>query len=142
MATQMIDTSNFLGIKNATFKSTIYKLCLSRPSDYFELRQNLSDHLKTKMTENLYKEFYNIMLTGKDAAGNLIIMDPKAKGVALEPQIPLNKINSFALSAVATLSEIVDDLVEMLLPVSFDTIMSRQTTKEGLSANPQAAATP
>ena len=132
-----IDVNNYLGCSNQEYKSALYKLALSSPSEYYDLRVKVLKSVKSETIKGLYKSFYNLMLTGTSADGTPVIA-VKAGGQSLEPQLPLQQINAFSLGAVQHMSEIVDELVEILMPMDFNKIINAKFAREGLAENPQA----
>jgi hypothetical protein len=75
------------------------------------------------------------MLYGKDANGTDLITFPSVG--LLEPQLPLNEVQSFSLSVVKTFAEIVDEVIEKILPSQFDAIVSRKMGQFGKTENIQ-----
>ena len=130
---QEVDVLNHFGTNHDAYKSELYKFALTKPSEYFDLRKKVLNSVKNDAIKNLYKTIYNLMLSGKDIAGNPVIIAADK----LEPQVPVNKINNFALSAVATMTEIVDDMIEMLLPLEINNILTAKFTNTGIAENIQ-----
>jgi hypothetical protein len=100
------------------------------------MRQAVLKSVKNDAIKALYQTLYNVLLNGTNAAGTVaLIKSPSMPPI--KPGVPKDKINSIALSAVATMEEILNDVVEMLLPIDFNTIMSKKLTQQGLAENPQ-----
>jgi DNA-binding protein Fis len=133
-----IDTSNYLGINNSSFKNNLYKCALSTPSVYFDTRQNVIETVKRDALKQLYKTIYDLMLNGTDQNGVFLFLKD-SKGRDVKPGIAIHTINNFALSATQTMENILDDLVEeYLMPINFDSILNRKFSQQGLATNPQA----
>lgn len=128
-----VDVNNFFGFNNTEFKNGLYKLAISEPSKYFDLRAKVYKELKKKMATQLYEQIFDLMVKGEiDKVGIF------GQSSIPPPRMPVQKVNNFALSSVATLDEIYNHLIEELLPIDFNRIMQSKFAKEGLAENPQA----
>ena len=54
-----IDPADYLGIEHEGFKQNMLELALSKPSEYFELRRIILDHVKKETVKNIYTTYYN-----------------------------------------------------------------------------------
>ena len=127
-----ISTSNYLGIAYAQYENELYRYALATPEKYFDTRQKVFTYLTEKFAEEIYNRFYCLMTDGEDTAGDPLIRN--AAGKQLRPNMEMDEINRFALSAARTMKEISEKCLEKLMPVNFDSIMKRQITKDGLAA--------
>ena len=135
-ATQQVDTSDILGFEFSAYQDKIKSMALSEPSKYFRLREVVQSKVKKDAVENLYKVFFNILRNGTDKDGTAISA-PAIGGVGGGAAVPLGKVgyptmktNEFALNASATLNEILDELIEIILPIDYKNIaMSKMKLK-------------
>jgi hypothetical protein len=120
----MVDTSDFLGFKYAEYCNEIYGLALSEPTKYFALRKEVLKKAKTDAVGDLYKTFYNLLSKGQDKAGNAIL-DGR------EPGFPQQKVNEFALGAAATLDKIIQDAINIILPLDYKEMATERLAQKG-----------
>ena len=52
-----VDTNGYLGFKYEEYRSEMYALALSKPSDYFKLRKDVLGKVKTEAIEDIYSNF-------------------------------------------------------------------------------------
>ena len=52
-------------------------------------------------------------------------------GKNVPPSYPNQKINQFSLDASVTLNEIIEELVEILMPIDFNTLMNKKLASVG-----------
>jgi hypothetical protein len=130
-----VDVNNFLGHNYSAYKSKIYALAISKPSVYFKMRESVIQKVKTNAVQQLYDTFFFILRDGTDARQNNVVNDGDT---TYAPSMPLNSINNFCLSASATLDEICEECVNMILPIDFNTIMNRKLVQTGMAENPQS----
>jgi hypothetical protein len=130
-----VNISNYLVLSNQEYTQRLYNISLTTPSVYTTTKIRVLKALKQEFSKHLYNTFYNLMLYGKDANGTDLITFPTIG--LLEPQLPLNEVQSFSLSVVKTFAEIVDEVIEKILPEQFDNIVARKMGKFGAMENPQ-----
>jgi hypothetical protein len=130
-----VNISNYLGLSNQEYTQRLYNISLTTPSVYTTTKIRVLKALKQEFSKHLYNTFYNLMLYGKDANGTDLITFPSVG--LLEPQLPLNEVQSFSLSVVKTFAEIVDEVIEKILPSQFDAIVSRKMGQFGKTENIQ-----
>lgn len=123
-----VDTSNFLGLKYNEYRNKMYALAISKPSDFFALREKVLDEVKTKAIGNLYETIYNVLSDGKVTTTQITT----ASGVSLpSPSYPKQKINEISLSAAETLDRILDEVINIILPLDYKSLASARLTQKG-----------
>jgi hypothetical protein len=125
----MVDTSDFLGFKYAEYCNEMYALALAKPSDYFDLRKKVLQSAKTDAVSDLYKTFYNLLSKGQDKTGKPIITT--ATSGDIQPSYPQQKVNEFALSAAATLDKIIQEAINIILPLDYKQIATERLAQKG-----------
>jgi hypothetical protein len=113
-----VDPNNFLGHNYQDFLSQMYALALSKPNEYFELRRKIVEKVKREAIGNLYNNFYTVLTEGKSGGVSLFINHGN-----LQPKYPEQEVNDFCLSAAATLDEILNDLVNKIVPDKVNEIL-------------------
>ena len=70
----------------------------------------------------IYKTVFNLLSEGKDKNGNVLF------SILSQPKVsyPSQKINEVSLGFSATLDEMVQEIVELLIPVDFNTIVNKK----------------
>jgi hypothetical protein len=133
-----VSTSNYLGSDFEGYCDDVYALALSKPEQYFAIRKQVLKEVKMGAVRNLYSTFYNVLSKGEgtDEAGNPKGMSAPAGVFFREspPSYPNQKINEFALSAAKTLSKIVDECVEILLPLDYKDIAKTRLADKSRAA--------
>ena len=117
-----VDPSNYLGHNYSSFKNGLYKLALTNPSAYYDLREKVLQSVKKDAINEIYKTVFNLLSEGKDKNGNVLF------SILSQPKVsyPSQKINEVSLGFSATLDEMVQEIVELLIPVDFNTIVNKK----------------
>ena len=119
-----VDPNNFLGHNYEDFLSQMYALALSKPNDYFELRRRIIEKVKRDAIGKLYDNFYSVLTEGTSGGASLF-----ATQGSIKPKYPEQKVNDFCLSAAATLDEILNDLVNIIIPDKVNEILGDKIGK-------------
>ena len=112
-----VNPANYLGFEYEAYKNDLYALALSKPSEYFELRKNVLKSVKTDAIGDIYSTFSKILGPGQNKAGTEIIKTSTAP--AYKPSYPSQEISKIALKAARTLDEILNEVIEIILPSDF-----------------------
>ena len=123
-----VDVNNYLGNQYNTFKTELYRIALTQPETYFKIRKNLLEKVSYGAIGKLYDTFFQALSNGLDSDGRpLFVID----GRNVPPSYPNQKINQFSLDASVTLNEIIEELVEILMPIDFNTLMNKKLASVG-----------
>ena len=123
-----VDVNNYLGNQYNTFKTELYRIALTNPELYFKIRKNLLEKVSYGAIGKLYDTFFQALSNGLDSDGRpLFVID----GKNIPPSYPNQKINQFSLDASVTLNEIIEELVEILMPIDFNTLMNKKLASVG-----------
>ena len=123
-----VDVNNYLGNQYNTFKTELYRVALTQPELYFKLRKNLLEKVSYGAIGKLYDTFFQALSNGLDSDGRpLFVID----GKNIPPSFPNQKINQFSLDASVTLNEIIEELVEILMPIDFNQLMNKRLASVG-----------
>lgn len=123
-----LDTDDVLGFNYQAYVSEIRALALSRPAEYFELRSQVLQKVKSDAVGNLYKTFFNVLSTGKDLQGNPI---GKLGTGNYKPSYPSQKINDFAIGVASDLAEHINKAIDIILPDDFEKLASGKLNLKG-----------
>lgn len=119
-----LETSNVLGFEYESYVQDLTSLALSDPSKYFALRKTVIQSVKYEAVKDLYATIFSIMSEGSDTKGNNI-MDSRM------PKYPSQKINDISMRLASMLSDELNEILEIILPSSFDKLSSKSLTLKG-----------
>jgi hypothetical protein len=114
-----IDTSDFLGLNYESYKNDLYAMALSTPSDYMKLRKDTLAVVKNQCIKDIYTQFYNLLSKGEDLTGTQI-------GTLPPPGYPAQMVSKFALKAARTLDAILEEAIEIILPLNFKELSTKR----------------
>ena len=114
-----IDTSDFLGINYDSYKNDLYAMALSTPADYMKLRKETLAVVKNQCIKDIYTQFYNLLSKGEDLNGTQI-------GSLPAPGYPAQMVSKFALKAARTLDSILEEAIEIILPLNFKELSTKR----------------
>ena len=127
-----IDTSNYLGISHNTYKQKLLELALTRPEQYFELREIVLKNVKENAIKQLYENFYSIMTSGDTSSGTSAADGATAERIFV-PSYPQQKVTEFALGAAKTIDGLCDECVEIILPLNYRDLAEQRLARKGES---------
>ena len=123
-----IDTSDVLGISYNAYKTKMYALALSKPSDYYKLREQVVQKIKDAAVKNIYDVIYDFLKDGKCGDTRIATI---GNDVTLVPKYPSSKINEIALGAAESLDDIIEKTIAICLPANYDDIARAKLTQKG-----------
>jgi hypothetical protein len=95
------------------------------------MREEVISKANKKFVEEIYNFVYALLDEGKIGSDSVIKID----GTAIAPHYPRQLTNNTSLSAAVSTSEILNDIVEVLLPISIDKIMTSRLSAVGRTEN-------
>jgi hypothetical protein len=110
-----VNPKNILGLDARKTRSKLLALALSKPEQYYELRERVIE----KMTENAVDELYNVYW---GALTNGVVKEQQLQfpgGGNFHPNLPESDVNKFALKCANAIYEISQEAVESILPLRF-----------------------
>ena len=122
-----INTSDYLGIEHEAYKTRLFQLALTKPDDYFKLREEVLEKVKRDAVEIQYEVYYNLLSEGTDSTGGPIVSTPYQ--AIFKPCVPLQETNQFALKASKTIDAICEEAIEMLIPMDYKEIAEKRLKK-------------
>ena len=103
--------NDILGLDYNRFKQNMYALSLSKPSEYFTMREKISEALTEDIVTSIYNKIYLLLREGKigkeSVTGGLFV------------GYPSNKVNSMALSISSSMEVFLNDCIEIVLPANY-----------------------
>lgn len=124
-----VDTTNYLGIGYKKYCDKMYGMAISKPADYMKLREEVLEKVKTEAIKNIYETIYYTLSEGKLTSGGAAL---SAGGNTLPaPAYPKQKINDISLAAAETLDNILDTVIEIILPLDYKVLANARLTERG-----------
>ena len=134
-----IDPANYLGLEYNSFRTKLYKLALTNTEKYFEIRENLIKKIELDAIGNLYDSFHNALTKGVANDGSPLFPIGSSSGglfggsssVNISPGYPSQKVAELCLSASATLNELIENIISILMPSDYTQIMNKKLAEIG-----------
>jgi len=118
-----IDITNELGLKYKKQRAALMGVALAKPGNYYALRAELVEKLTAAQVENAYKLYWNLLKNGvpsiESTATQTTYLDETSTQCYLKPDLPEHLINKFASRVAATMEEIAEEAVNLILPEDF-----------------------
>ena len=106
---------DILGIEFSQYKQKVYTASITSPALYFKTRENMEDILKKKLISSMYDTVYDLLRYG--------IVDDKPITINdIPPNYPSNLVNSECMKIVATFDQIINDIIEIIHPSSYEAL--------------------
>ncbi len=122
-----INPSNYLGFENKIYKNALYKLAISKPSEFFTLRENVEKSIKVKIIKDMYDNIRTLLSEGRIGNSQIIMID----GYNVPPNFPDQKIVEINLGLAETLETALDEIINILIPLDFQSILQSKLTSQG-----------
>jgi hypothetical protein len=111
-----ININNELGLNYKRVKGSLLALSLSKPSNYYDLRNDVIDKITEKAVEETYTRFWNILRNGRVSDDQVTYVDEIGITRAFVPQLPEHIINDFATKCARTIEDMCEECVNLILP--------------------------
>jgi len=114
-----INIENELGLSYKKQRAALLAVALSKPANYYNLRADLIDKITTNQVKEMYEMFWNLLKNGVvDGAPVEYLNENNVKNY-LKCDLPEHLINKFSSRVSATLEEICEEAVNLILPEDF-----------------------
>jgi hypothetical protein len=131
-----VNPKNILGLDARKTKSKLLALALSKPEEYYKLREEVIEQLTSEAVDGVYETYWNVLTNGRIPGKNPIII-PDGSGTPFSPNLPESDVNKFALKVANAIYEISSEAVEAILPMKFKQLAIEQQeellTEKGIS---------
>ena len=118
-----INIENELGLSYKKQRAALLAVALSKPAHYYNLRSKLIDEITTSQVKKSYEMFWNLLKNGVIGEGTdakpVSYLDENSKTCYLRSDLPEHLINKFSSRVSATLEEICEEAVNLILPEDF-----------------------
>lgn len=145
-----LNTLDVLGSGFRNYLSEIRALSLTNPKSYFLLRKEISTKIVDIPVAMIYKTIFCALTKGQEINGDALSSAP-AYGAGTDcyfPQYPSQKANIIAMRLAEILEQEMEQILQTLLPLSFDNVAStflsfqtRNTMTNGAPTGSSASST-
>lgn len=130
-----IDIANELGLGYKKNRAALLGTALGKPANYYNLRAHLVDVLTEKQVKDAYKMYWDILKLGHLPTTTAPYKYKNGNDVdtLLVPDLPEHLINKFASRVAATIEEMAEECVNLIMPEDF-LKLAHEKQKDILSA--------
>ena len=114
-----INIENELGLSYKKQRAALLAVALSKPANYYTLRSDLIDKITTSQVKSAYKLFWDLLKNGVIDGKPADYKDENNQPCYLRSDLPEHLINKFSSRVAATLEEICEEAVNLILPEDF-----------------------
>ena len=118
-----VNPKNILGLDARKTKSKLLALALSKPEDYYNLREDVIEKLTSEAVDEIYNVYWSVLTKGI-VKGNQIVIPGGT--TPFSPNLPESEVNKFALRVANAIYEISSEAVEAILPLRFRQLAMEQ----------------
>ena len=115
-----VNAKNQLGLDFQKTRSRLLSLALSKPEDYFNLRERVITAITESSVESAYNAYWDLLTEGKHGTGQRITWGAGGGGGNFEPHLPESEVNRFALKVANAIKEIAEEALDEILPMDVD----------------------
>ena len=128
----MVDPNDALSLQYKKYKNSLYAQSLAKPSEYFKLKGELTEKLKTKLVTELYKTIYDLLRYGSiNVAGTMTqVCGVDSDNKPRIPGVPSAKVNELSLQITATFDDFMEEIINILMPPSFLQLAESKLTQK------------
>ena len=117
--------NDVLGLQYNKYKNSLYASSLSKPSEYFKLRGDLEDTLKTELVSNMFTTIYELLRYGTIKGTNVVGVDDN--GSERIPGYPSANVNALSQKITKTFDDFMDEIINILMPPSYMELAKNKT---------------
>ena len=128
-----VDPNQYLNQTHSLYRNSLYSVALSNPTKYFKYQKEVNDYVRTQAIQNLYNTIYDALNTGTKVGGAVLISNALPQGTPTAPKVSEKLINEISLSAASTLNSILDEVLEMICPIDYNTLANNRLKISGES---------
>ena len=125
-----INTSNYIGFEYKKYLNEVKGLALTDPKVYAKARNDAVEGLTDQMSKDWYEKIYKVLSEGKYVKADGSVAEV-VKGKM--PSYPQQELAKIALSHTQTIVDMMDEVVELLLPEKYlSTAMEQLEAKRSI----------
>ena len=128
----MVDPNDALSLQYKKYKNSLYAQSLAKPSEYFKLKGELTETLKTKLVTQMYKTVYDLLRYGSINVGGTMtqVCGQDSDGSDRIPGVPSSRVNELSLQITATFDDFMEEVINILMPPSFLQLAESKLTQK------------
>ena len=128
----MVDPNDALSLQYKKYKNSLQAQSLSKSSEYFKLKGDSTEKLKTKLVTELYKTVYDLLRYGSiNVAGTMVqVCGKDSDGNDRIPGVPSSRVNELSLQITATFDDFMEEVINILMPLSFLQLAESKLTQK------------
>ena len=119
-----VSAKNQLGLDFQKTRAKLLSLALSKPEQYFELREKVITAITENSVEGAYNAYWDLLTEGKFTGGQLEWPDGTGP---FKPNLPESEVNRFALKVANAIKEIAEEAVDEILPMDVDELAKKRS---------------
>lgn len=123
-----LDTNDVLGLNYSAYVDNMRALALTKPGEYFTLRQQVQKKVKEDAVAQVYKTVFNVLTLGKNSISQPIGLLGTGNYI---PGYPSQKVNNIAIQGARIMAEFLDSVCDIILPGDFETLASSKMALKG-----------
>ena len=122
MSVFKVSAKNQLGLDFQKTRAKLISMALSKPENYFDLRERVITAITESSVGTAYDNYWNLLTDGKYGvnAGSQLTWLAGGGGGDFEPKLPESEVNRFALKVANAIKEIAEEAVDEILPMDID----------------------
>ena len=137
---QKLDATQVLNLKHRKFAQSMKGFALSKPSEYFQLKQEVQEKFENAMVTAIYEAFYGLLKNGTINGAPIEVTPPNyttSIKLPCAPELAVQRINAIALSVCSSLSGEIETAINIILPDDFSKLASENlsTITKGSTIN-------
>lgn len=121
-----IKTGNYLGFEYEDFRNKMYAIALADPKSYYTIRNDVVKGIRDETVEKFFNVFYAALTEGKRSNPDGTLGAPLSPHLP-PPNFPAQSVAEICLQAGRTIHKIVDDVIEKIIPISFEQLAKART---------------
>ena len=118
-----VKPKNQLGLGFQKTRAKLLSLALSKPEQYFDLREQVIEAITEKSVEEAYDAYWELLTIGKFGNDQLKWPD----NTPFQPNLPESEVNRFALKVANAIKEIAEEAIDEILPMDVDELAKKRS---------------
>jgi hypothetical protein len=116
MSAREIDVLNELGLKQRETQSKLLSVALSKPENYYALRDDVEEKVLQDVTKYVYNLFKDLLSEGTIKGVQLEFIDGNSNVIPFKPNLPFSDVQAFALDVAELIESKCEEAIEVILP--------------------------
>ena len=114
-----VNINNELGLNYKRVKGSLLALSLSKPSNYYDLRNEIINKITETSVQDTYMRFWEILRNGRIGGNQVSYTDELGLTRPFVPQLQEHIINEYATKCARTIEDMCEECVDLILPADY-----------------------